>query len=48
MSSSGDVVHIEALGQHIIVLSSAEACDDLLAKRGAIYSDRPDFTMAKL
>ena len=44
----GDVVHLEALGQHIIILSLPEACDELLIKRGATYSDRPAFTMATL
>ena len=45
---SGDVVHLEALGQHIVILSSHEACEELLVKRGAIYSDRPICTMANL
>jgi len=44
----GDVVHLEVLGKHIIILSSPEACDDLLVKRGATYSDRPTCTMANL
>ncbi len=37
----GDVMHLEALGFHLIVLDSREAAIDLLEKRGAIYSDRP-------
>jgi len=45
---SGDVVHVEVLGQHIIILGSHEACEELLVKRGATYSDRPVFTMANL
>lgn len=44
----GDVVHLNILGQPIIILSSIGAATDLLVKRGAIYSDRPRFTMAKL
>jgi len=48
LSYSGDVVHLKTFGQHIIILSSPEACDDLLIKRGAIYSDRPICTMANL
>ncbi|KDQ32770.1 hypothetical protein PLEOSDRAFT_1098754 [Pleurotus ostreatus PC15] len=36
-----DVVHLEALGNHIVVLDSVEAANDLLEKRSAIYSDRP-------
>ncbi|KAH7097900.1 cytochrome P450, partial [Auriculariales sp. MPI-PUGE-AT-0066] len=47
-SNLGDVVHVQALGQHIVILSSQEACNDLLIKRGATYSDRPVFTMANL
>ena len=44
----GDVVHIDVLGQHIVVLNSSQACEDLLVKRGSTYSDRPAFTMANL
>lgn len=32
-------------GQHIIVLSSMKAVEDLLEKRSAIYSDRPQSIM---
>ncbi|EJD39100.1 cytochrome P450 [Auricularia subglabra TFB-10046 SS5] len=42
----GDVVSLKALGQSIIILSSSEAVEDLLVKRGAIYSDRPRLVMA--
>ncbi|PPQ72452.1 hypothetical protein CVT24_003118 [Panaeolus cyanescens] len=38
-----DIVHLYALGNRIIVLNSREALDELLEKRAAIYSDRPDF-----
>lgn len=38
---TGDVVHLKPLGQHIIILGSAQAAFDLLDKRSAIYSDRP-------
>lgn len=37
----GDVVHLETLGQHIVVLNSATAAVDLLDHRSAIYSSRP-------
>ncbi|KIJ29089.1 hypothetical protein M422DRAFT_269611 [Sphaerobolus stellatus SS14] len=37
----GDVVHVNALGQHIIVLNSVEAARDLLGGRSAKYSSRP-------
>ncbi|KAH9852970.1 cytochrome P450 [Lenzites betulinus] len=38
----GDVVALHALGQTLIVLNSVTAATDLLDKRSAIYSDRPD------
>ena len=39
----GDVMYLEALGKPILVLSSEQAASDLLDKRSANYSDRPDF-----
>ncbi|EED82432.1 predicted protein [Postia placenta Mad-698-R] len=42
----GDTIHLEALGEHIIVLNSSRVARDLLDKRSAIYSDRPHFVMA--
>lgn len=39
--SPGDVVHISAPGQTIILLGSWEAANQLLGKRGSIYSERP-------
>ncbi|KIJ57253.1 hypothetical protein M422DRAFT_149956 [Sphaerobolus stellatus SS14] len=41
----GDVVHVTALGKHIIILNSIKACVDLLEQRSAIYSDRPSLPM---
>ncbi|KAG7440989.1 cytochrome P450 [Guyanagaster necrorhizus] len=41
----GDVVHIKAAGQSVIILSSPQALSDLLEQRGAIYSDRPRLIM---
>ncbi|KAK0452912.1 cytochrome P450 [Desarmillaria tabescens] len=41
----GDVVHIKAVGQSVIILSSPKALSDLLEQRGAIYSDRPRLIM---
>jgi hypothetical protein len=37
----GDVCSVSVGGQTIVVLNSAEAADDLMVKRSAIYSDRP-------
>ncbi|KAK7048443.1 cytochrome P450 [Favolaschia claudopus] len=44
----GDVIHIEALGQHILVINSLNAATELLEKRAHIYSDRPTIPMVKL
>lgn len=43
---SGDLVYIEALGQPIIVIGSYEVANELLGKRGVIYSDRPPLPFA--
>ncbi|KAK7037782.1 hypothetical protein VNI00_010743 [Paramarasmius palmivorus] len=37
----GDVMHLQVLNDHVIVLSSAAAASDLLEKRSRIYSGRP-------
>lgn len=39
-NSSGGIVHLEAFGQHVLVLNTQEACSDLLDKRSLNYSDR--------
>ncbi|KAI0633029.1 O-methylsterigmatocystin oxidoreductase [Trametes polyzona] len=44
----GDVIALQAFGQTVIVLSSMTAAVDLLEKRSAIYSDRPDSMAIKL
>lgn len=41
----GDVVYINLLGQPMLILNSLEACQDLLDKRSAKYSDRPRLVM---
>jgi hypothetical protein len=41
----GDVVYTEALGQKSVFLGSADAVNDLLERRSAIYSDRPHMAM---
>ena len=40
----GHLVGLSALGNKILVLNSHKAINDLLDKRGGIYSDRPVFT----
>ncbi|KAH9925321.1 cytochrome P450 [Fomitopsis serialis] len=42
----GDIMHLSALGNSIILLTSRQAISDLLEKRGHIYSDRPIMPMA--
>ncbi|KAI1790103.1 CyP450 monooxygenase [Ganoderma leucocontextum] len=44
----GDVVHLSALGQRIIVLGSLEAANELLDKRSAKYSGKPYSVMSEL
>ncbi|KIK64984.1 hypothetical protein GYMLUDRAFT_160389 [Collybiopsis luxurians FD-317 M1] len=41
----GDVVYLKILRQPILILNSFEAASDLLEKRSAIYSDRPEFIL---
>jgi hypothetical protein len=45
---TGDVIHLDLLGNPVIVLNSQEAAIDLLEKRSSKYSDRPLFTGFKL
>jgi hypothetical protein len=37
----GDVVSVQVLGQHIVILGSMAAVNDLFDKRSAVYSSRP-------
>ncbi|KIJ25480.1 hypothetical protein M422DRAFT_38684 [Sphaerobolus stellatus SS14] len=41
----GDVVHVRALGKHIIILNSYKAATELLHQRGSIHSSRPQTPM---
>ena len=43
-----DVLHLNILGQSIVILNSVKAAVNLLDKRGTIYSDRPPFTYFEL
>lgn len=43
----GDIVFYYAYGNPIVVLNSAKVADELLDKRGAIYSSRPVRTMLR-
>ncbi|PPQ98487.1 hypothetical protein CVT26_013888 [Gymnopilus dilepis] len=42
----GDIIYFHTFGKPIIILNSFAAAHDLLDKRGAIYSYRPQFAMA--
>jgi hypothetical protein len=42
----GDIVHVEALRNNLVVLNSLAVITELLDDRRAIYSDRPEFLMA--
>ncbi|KAI0767200.1 cytochrome P450 [Fomes fomentarius] len=44
----GEIVHLDALGQHIIVLGSQEAISEILDKRSARFSNRPPSAMSDL
>ncbi|KAF7441173.1 hypothetical protein PC9H_001522 [Pleurotus ostreatus] len=41
----GDVMHLRVLGRDLIILDSVQAATELLEKRSALYSDRPNFTV---
>ncbi|KAI0258891.1 cytochrome P450 [Gloeopeniophorella convolvens] len=39
--SGSDIVHVDVLGSHIVILNSMKAARELLESRSSIYSDRP-------
>lgn len=45
---AGDIMNLNVLGKHIIVLSSQKAASDLLEKKSAIYSSRPRYAVFEL
>ncbi|KAH9478384.1 Cytochrome P450 monooxygenase 208 [Psilocybe cubensis] len=42
------ILHIEAFGQHIVVLNNREDAEELLDRRAKLYSDRPEIPVMKL
>ncbi|KAJ7578116.1 cytochrome P450 [Mycena floridula] len=48
MPTYGPVMHFRIFNQHILVLNTVEAANELLSHRSALYSDRPSFPMADL
>ena len=43
----GDLVYFRGLGNSILNVNSYQIANDLLNKKGAIYSDRPSFAFLK-
>ena len=48
MVKIGDMIGLNMFGQPVIILGSSKAAIDLLDKRSACYSDRPELPMASL
>ncbi|KAF9050938.1 cytochrome P450, partial [Rhodocollybia butyracea] len=44
----GDIISINIMGKHVIVLNSVRSASDLLQKRSRLYSDRPELAAATL
>ncbi|KAI0748777.1 cytochrome P450, partial [Daedaleopsis nitida] len=44
----GDVVYLRILGRPIVILNSVDAVNDLLERRGEIYSHRPVFPISNI
>jgi hypothetical protein len=40
--SGSEIVHVDVMGSHIVILNSTKAAHELLDKRPTIYSDRYD------
>ena len=45
LNISGDMIHLNILGQHFLILNSLEVTTDLFEKRSSNYSDRKQTTM---
>ncbi|KAH0578687.1 hypothetical protein H2248_003815 [Termitomyces sp. 'cryptogamus'] len=44
----GDIVHVRAYNQHIVILDKLRDANALFEQRSGIYSDRPEVTMVSL
>ncbi|KAI0313067.1 cytochrome P450 [Amylostereum chailletii] len=44
----GELVYVTIFGRRMVILNTAEVANDLLEKRSAIYSDRPNFPLVDL
>ncbi len=47
MYITGDVISVDVFGSKIIVLNTMKAVNDVLEKRSANFSDRPDMPMIR-
>lgn len=45
--TGSDIVYLNVLGSHIVVINSFEAARDLLDRKGVLYSSRPRLVMIK-
>jgi hypothetical protein len=43
-----DIIHVDVMGSHIIILNSMKSANELLEKRSSIYSDRPPLKALQL
>ncbi|KAF9459218.1 cytochrome P450 [Collybia nuda] len=41
----GNIVHFSVFGSHLIIINTLPIANDLLEKRGSIYSDRPNMVL---
>lgn len=48
MDSPGDMVYLNVLGQGLLLLGSQSRAVDILVKRAAQFSSRPDSAMLQL
>ena len=39
-SADTDILHLDMMGSHVVVLSSSDIATDLLERRGVVYGDR--------
>jgi len=46
MPSTGGILHVSALGTHLVVLNDPKYAIEMLDKKGRLYSDRPLLMMA--
>jgi hypothetical protein len=45
-NAPGNLIHLDAMGTHFIIINDINVAKELLDKRSAIYSDRPELAMA--